>query len=214
MIDTMKTTARGAPAPGRVVVDYKSPDGPTVTHIRGMLLSNSISSLRALGLEERYFDLLPASARTELNGIIASSWVDIEVAMLHFQTLEGFHVPDEKIEELGRPLAGRITETWFGAVVRGARNSGIEAMASILKQNDRSFSRMYKGGRTVVVEYGPKEMQIEDNGNPMLSLRPFRAGYLGFMKGLAALFTKSAFVKIVPMQVPHPHGMATRFSWV
>ena len=195
-------------------MDYKSPDGPTVTHIRGMLLSNSVSSLRALGLEEAYFDLLPAPARAELNGIIASSWVDIEVAMLHFQTFDRFDVADEKIEELGRPLAGRITETWFGAVVRGARNSGIEAMASILKQNDRSFSRMYKGGRTMVTEYGPKEMQIEDNGNPLLSLRHFRSGYLGFMKGLAALFTKSAFIKTVPMQAPHPHAMATRFSWV
>jgi hypothetical protein len=111
-------------------------------------------------------------------------------------------------------LAGRITETWLGAVVRGARNSGVEAMASILKQNDRSFSRMYKGGRTLVTEYGPKEMQIEDNGNPLLSFRHFRSGYLGFMKGLAALFTKSAFIKTVPMQTPHPHGMATRFSWV
>ncbi|HEX6241033.1 MAG TPA: hypothetical protein VFZ61_09070, partial [Polyangiales bacterium] len=114
----MKTTARGASTPGRVVVEYKSPDGPTVTHIRGMLLSNSVSSLRALGLEEAYFDLLPAPARAELNGIIASSWVDIEVAMLHFQTFERFDVADEKIEELGRPLAGRITETWLGAVVR------------------------------------------------------------------------------------------------
>lgn len=210
----MSTSARGAAAAGRVVVDYKSPDGPTVTHIRGMLLSNSLSSLRALNLEERYFDMLPASARAELNGIIASSWVEIDVAMLHFGVFEGLDVADEKIEELGRPLAGRITETWFGAVVRGARNSGMEAMASILRQNDRSFSRMYKGGRTTVTEYGPKEMVIEDHGNPMLSLRPFRSGYLGFMKGLAALFTKSAFIKTVPMQTPDPHGTATRFSWV
>jgi hypothetical protein len=64
-------------------------------------------------------------------------------------------------------------------VVRGARNSGIEAMPSILKQNDRSFARMYKGGRTMVTEYGPKEMVIEDSGNPLLSVRPFRSGYLG-----------------------------------
>lgn len=210
----MSTTPRGAAAAGRIVVDYRSPDGPTVTHIRGMLLSNSLSSLRALNLEERYLDVLPASARTELNGIIASSWVEIEVAMMHFQVFERFEVPDEKIEELGRPLAGRITDTWLGAVVRGARNSGVEAMGSILKQNDRSFARMYKGGRTVVTEFGPKEMMIEDNGNPLLSVRPFRAGYLGFMKGLTALFTKSAFVKTVPMQTPHPHGTATRFSWV
>jgi hypothetical protein len=213
-MERMSTTLRGAATAGRVVVDYRSSDGPTVTHIRGMLLSNSLSSLRALNLEERYLDVLPASARTELNGIIASSWVEIEVAMLHFQVFEGFEVPDEKIEELGRPLAGRITDTWFGAVVRGARNSGIEAMPSILKQNDRNFARMYKGGRTMVTEYGPKEMVIEDNGNPLLSVRPFRSGYLGFMKGLAALFTKSAFVKTVPMQAPHPHGTATRFSWV
>jgi hypothetical protein len=207
-------TARDAASAGRVVVDYKSPDGPTVTHIRGMLLSNSLSSLRALNLEQRYFDMLPASARSELNGIIASSWVEIEVAMLHFGAFEGLEVPDEKIEELGRPMAGRITETWLGAVVRGARNSGVEAMAAILKQNDRSFSRMYKGGSTIVTEYGPKEMAIEDHGNPLLSLRPFRAGYMGFMKGLTALFTKSAFVKLVPMQTPDPHGLATRFSWV
>ena len=197
-----------------MVVDYRSPDGPVVTHLRGMLLVTFLAKLSEEGLEERYLNSLPVAQRGGLNGVIASSWVDVEFAMTHIQACEALGVADKKAEELGHDLASRIADTWLGTIVRAARNSGIEAMGAVLKQNDRSFSRMYRGGRTMVTEYGPKEMVIEDHGNPLLSLRLFRSCYLGFMMGLAELFTKSAHVRLVPPQQHDRHGIATRFSWV
>jgi hypothetical protein len=179
-----------------------------------MLLVTFLAKLSEQGLEEQYVSALPPALRGGLNGVIASSWVEAELAMTHIQVCQGLGVADEKAEELGHDLASRIADTWLGTIVRAARNSGIEAMSAVLKQNDRSFSRMYKGGRTMVTEYGPKEMVIEDHGNPLLSLQLFRCCYLGFMKGLADLFTKSAHVRFVPPQQHDRHGIATRFSWV
>lgn len=205
---------RIAATSGRVVVDYKSADGPTVTHMRGLLLVNFLSKLRENGLEERYLSALPSRARGVLTGVIASSWVDLETALPHFQACETLDISEEKLEKFGRELAGRVTDTWLGTVVRAARNSGFEAMGAVLKQNDRNFSRMYKGGRTQVIEHGAKEMVVEDHGNPLLALQVFRCSYLGYMKGLAHLFTKTAYVKFVPPLQHDRHGIATHFSWV
>jgi hypothetical protein len=203
-----------ADASGRVAVDYNSPDGPTVTHMRGMLVMNFLSKLRKRGFEEGYLKLLPPEARGGLDGVIASSWVEVDTALVHFRACEGLAIPDDQLEEFGRELASRVSETWLGTIVRAARNSGFEAMGAVLKQNDRSFSRMYKGGRTKLIEYSAKEMVIEDHGNPLLSSQPFRGSYLGYVKGLAELFTKTAYVQPVPLLQPDRYGIATRISWV
>lgn len=197
------------------MLEYASPEGPTVTHARGMLLVNSINTLKELGVYEQYLETAPPALRAMLTGLIASSWVEVELMQAHY-TLAETLIPytEAQIETHGGAVAARIAETWFGAAIRAARTSGFDPMAFLLQQNDRTFQRMYRGGSCLILEYGPKDMVIEDHGNPLLGARHFRIGYNGYMKALANLFCRKAFVKPVRPLRPGPFSYATRFNWV
>jgi hypothetical protein len=76
------------------------------------------------------------------------------------------------------------------------------------------WNRMYLGGGCMVTQLGPKEIVLEDWGNPLLGFRPFRIGYNGYMKAMSSLFCKVVFVRTVPASQPGDDRLATRFSWV
>jgi len=202
----------------RVVLEYTSPHGPKVTHVRGILLANAQTNLRELGVWERYLAALPAHARGPLASVIAASWIDIDVACLHYQIagriLNEAGIGDREFAQIGDRLATRVAETLLGMLIRGSRNAGLEAFVFVMRQNGRMWDRMYMGGGCMVTQYGPKELVLEDHGNPLLGLHPFRVGYNAYMKAMSSLFCKTVFVRPERASLPGNDRLATRFSWV
>lgn len=203
---------------GKVVLEYTSPHGPKVTHVRGILLANAQNNLRELGVWEQYLARLPEVARGQLSGVIAATWMDVDIAAVHYQTAGQVcfenGIGERDFEQIGDKLAARIAETFLGMTIRSARNAGLESFVFVMRQNGRMWDRMYMGGGCMVTQHGPKEIVLEDHGNPLLDLRSFRVGYNAYMKAMSSLFCKTVFVRAVRPSQPGPGRLATRFSWV
>ena len=215
---TMEPSKSGA-APGRVLLHHTSAHGPTVTHVRGILLANAQQNLKDFGLYQHYLELLPSSARGHLEGLIAASWIDIELALIHYMTVEQVAIArnidqSSAVDEVAARLADRISHTFLATAAKAARDAGIEAFLFVMKNNNRVWDRIYMGGSTSVLHYGPKEIIIEDQGLPLLGCAAFRLGYYAYFKAMANLLCKAAFIRPARPREPHPHSIATRVSWV
>lgn len=198
----------------QVLLDYISPRGATVTHMRGTLLVNSIENLRAIGQYDRYVSLLPAAHREAILYAIAASWIPIELASLHYEACDQLLLDDTQFSRLGGLTAARLAETFLSSVLRATRTAGVDAMWFALKQNDRLWDRMYQGGGVCVIQTGPKDLVLENQGLPFVGSRYWRSVYIRYLHALGSMFSRVAFVKAVHPRVPHPHRIAIGGSWV
>jgi hypothetical protein len=197
-----------------VVLDYTSALGPNVTHMRGTLLVNSLDNLRAIGMYDRYLEVLPASHREVIPYTIAASWIPIDIAMLHYETCDAMGLSEDQLEKMGALMASRVAETFLAAIMRTTRNAGVESFWTALKQNHRLLERMYQGGAMAVLKTGPKDLILENMGLPIVASRYWRRVYVYYMKAIGDMFTKVTYVKLVRPRVAHPHSIAIACSWV
>lgn len=197
-----------------VVLDYTSPLGPNVTHMRGTLLVNSLDNLRALGLYDRYLETLPPSHRDVIPYAIAASWIPIDIALLHYETCDAMGLSEGELGKMGELMATRVAETFLATVLRTTRQAGVESFWSVLKQNNRLLERMYQGGGMAVLKAGPKDLILENTGLPVVASRYWRRAYVYYMKAIGDMFTKVTYVRLVHPRVAHPHSIAVACSWV
>jgi len=202
------------PPSAQVVLDYRSPHGPTVTHMRGVMLVNSLANLQQWGVYERYLELLPEPARSTLTAVIAASWVEAEYAVRHYEVADRLGISDGDAQAAGEALAERIAETYLGSLRRAAERAGVEPFTYVMSNNHRTWERMFQGGGCTLTQHGPKDLVLEDHGNPLVGFRMYRVGYLAYMKAQAAMFCQAAFVKQEPPRPSEPHRLVTRFTWL
>ena len=197
-----------------VVLDYVSPLGPNVTHMRGTLLVNSLDNLRTLGLYDRYLEALPPSHQEVIPYTIAASWIPIDIALIHYETCDAIGLSEEQLEKMGEMMATRVADTFLATVLRTTRNAGVESFWTALSQNHRLLERMYQGGGMAVLKTGPKDLILENTGLPVVTSRYWRQVYVYYMKAVSGLFTKVAYAKLVQPRVAHVHSIAVACSWV
>lgn len=197
-----------------LLVDHVSAHGPTVTHVRGTMLVNSRENLRELELYDNYVAKLPSNVRDQLLQTLASSWVPVDLAMIHYQTLDELMLDAAQITRMGERTAERVLDTFLGSALRIARDMGADSYWMLLKQNARIFERMYQGGRVVVMQTGPKDVLIENHGLPMATSRYFRTAFHAYMAAIGRAFVRVSFIKLVRPRVAHPHTIAVAGSWV
>jgi hypothetical protein len=68
---------------------------PVATAIRSTTLVSSMAALRAAGLVDRYFGLLPAEHAPVVRGLVAGEWLPMEVGMAHYGAVEALQLPAE-----------------------------------------------------------------------------------------------------------------------
>jgi hypothetical protein len=200
--------------PQEIVVDHVSAHGPSVTHIRGLILTKSIENLTQAGLSERYLRELPSDLHETMRFVIASSWVPIELARAHYEACDRMKLGDRTTEELGELMAASMSGTLFASLLRTTRSAGMESLWTALRQNDRLWDRMYQGGGVTVIKLGPKDLILENHGISLAESRHFRAAYRAYWLALGRLFAKAVFVKLVAPREAHPHRIALAGSWV
>ena len=200
--------------PTTVVVDFVSPEGPTVIEERGLLIVSSIQNLKAASLYDGYQQRLSAPARERMEGILASSWVPIELAAEHCATLDALQLSDRVLQEHGEKISQQVSESTFSMMMRTARSMGVDKSWWLMKQCDRMWPRMYRGGGITLLSAGPKDAIVEVHGLPLLQSRFFRTAHHAFLFGLGASLSETSYVKAVRPREPHPHRAATAMSWV
>lgn len=211
---TMQSSARDPRGAHPVVVEYMSDEGPTVTHLRGSVLVACFHALRTQSLYERYLTYLPAPVRDELVNTLAMSWVTSEHFTLHCAAVDALSLSARDHGDLGRIIAEQMGSSSLSSLWRGAQSMGVGSGWWAIKQADRLWPRMYRGGGCSVLQSGPKDAIFESHGVPMIGSPFFRACYYGFMTSIGKLLGATCYVKQVSPRVPHPHRIAIAFSWV
>ena len=200
--------------PPELLVDYQSPHGLEVTHIRGVLLVNALQNLRGWGLYPRYEELMPPESLAIISSTIASSWVPMEIAMQYYGVVDALGVSDYQLQQAGEALAQRIVDTFLRSTLRSGRKEGFESFVAMLTQhNPRLWERMYQGGGFRLTRYGASELGLEDRGNPLDTFRMIRVGYQAYMKTLAQLYCDQLNVTQEAPRASDPQRLATRFRF-
>jgi hypothetical protein len=209
---TTMSGARASLIAPQTIVEHVSAHGPTVTHVRGMLLVTGRENLRELGVYEQYERLLPSSHRDAIAYTLASSWVPIEVALAHYHTCDQLELDPVQITRLGELSGARMIDTFFGRALKVAHELGAESYWKLLQQNNRVYDRMYQGGGVIVKRIGLKDMWHENTGQPLVSCRFWRSLYLAYMQSIGRAFAKASYVKLA--RARSPDAIAITGSWV
>lgn len=198
----------------QIMVDYVSPEGATVTHVRANVVVASIQLLKQGGLYDRYLAQLAPNHQDQLIYAIASSWMPVEVIMAHCAACDDMKLSERELAEHGEMIAKFVGDSIFGNLTRGAKAMGMVDGWFFSRQTGRLWPRTYRGGGCTLLQTGPKDMVFEVHGLPMMMSRFYRASHHGYMKGFARMFSTAHFVKAVRPREPHPHRAATAISWV
>ena len=198
----------------KVLVDYRSADGPKVLGMKGVLFGTGLEHFRRAGLYDDYAATIDPKHLECLLQALASAWVPAEAAMAHFETLDRMRLSDSQITALNEPLGATLYQTIFGALLRMARNAGAEGVWAGLKQSDRIVSRFYRGGGFVLEQVGPKDAVLELTGFCFAESRSYRVGHCGFLRGMMSLTTKSCVVREVPSRAAKSERYVVSVSWV
>jgi hypothetical protein len=195
------------------ILDYHSPDGPSVKQVRSTLISSSVQTLREYALFERYLAALPKRFHDDILLTIAPTWLPVDVAMAHYGACDALGLTDQDLERIGESVSGRIMGTFLGTIVRSSRNVGATPLIP-LRQYDRLWSRLMSGGSCLVKQTGPKDADVQSHGVPMFEYRYFRVAYHGVVRGSLGMFAKKVLTRSLAGTGGNPHVIFTGVSWV
>lgn len=207
----MRATSRVGPT--ELVCDHHSAGGPVVTAVRGTMLVSSVSTIRELGLYERYLPCLPESMRERVLFTLAMSWSPIEVALAHYEACDRMGLSDAEITEIGARVSARFANTFLGTLLGAARSAGVDAPLIGLRSQPRSWDRMFVGGGARIERVGPKDVIGTFTGLPLARVRYYRQSFCGYYRGLAKLFGHQAHVKVIGER-GHGDTLTVSGSWV
>jgi hypothetical protein len=196
---------------GSVLVDYTSPDGAQVTHVRSTLIASSLQTLRELQYFDRYFERLPREHRDEILLALGPAWLPLETALAHYRACEALDLTEEQLGAIGTSVTTRLANTLIATFLRSTRAVGGSPWLS-LEQSDRMWSRLMRGGAVRVTRRGPKEAMVEVTGLALFELRYFSLAFRSALLGGALLFSKTAYLREQGKR--RPHAMVAILSWV
>jgi hypothetical protein len=195
-------------------LDYQSPEGPTVTHVRGTLIARGLENFKEFGVFDEYKRLLPELHRDAILYGVASSWLPLETAFAHYSACDALELGDLECGALGTMMAQRLADTWFAGALRKSRAMGFEGFRFATSKLDVLTQRMYRGGSCTVIETGPKDLIYEFDGCSLARSRYFSLSYAAFAKAAASMFCKAVFVRPVAARKPSPYVLPLAFSWI
>ena len=208
------TSARPAPSTQRVLVEHMSSVGPTITHVRGLMLVNVLNNLRAVGMFEEYARVMPPMHLEVVTQTMATTWVPVAHLLAHYEACDRLPLTQEHINVFGQRTAQSVTDTFLGLALQRVRMLGVDGVKPALAQISRLHERLYQGGGCTVLDAGPKDVVIEIHGFPFAGSRTFRSAWVAYLRSVCDSFAKTAYVKLVRPREPHPHRAAAAGSWV
>jgi hypothetical protein len=185
---------------------------PPVTHVRGTLLVASREQMSAVGAYEQYVAALADTTRDQLVGLIAASWVPIELALEHFNAIDRLALPLDVVERATGAVAAKLQGTLLRTVAKTVQASGASPL-SIVRTVGMLWGRTFKGGSMEVRPTGPKDGVIRLLGSPLLASRYHRTGVRVHVQVAADLFSERAVVREQSYK-PAAQELTLRVQWV
>jgi hypothetical protein len=176
---------------GEVVVDYMSPDGERITHIRSTLISASIQTLKALGFFERYLRALPQGRHDAMLAPRAPGWTTEEEAAVHYTACDEMKLSEAEQERTSQTVVTAIGSTLLATFTRSSRTLDADPWLA-LAQTERLFSRLNQGGAVRVIRRSSKEAVFEVRGGALYAIPYYEIGHHALLRASALLFSNTA----------------------
>lgn len=186
----------GASLNPSTLIEHVSEHGPRVTQVRGSLIASSLATLRELSLFDSYLTQLPAQHHDAILYALASSWLPIELAEVHYGACDALRLSDEQLESIGSHVSQRIVSTFLGTLMRTARVFAPD-IGIPLKQYPRLWDRLLFGGSCSVTMLAEKRARIDSRGLPMFRYRYFKIAYAGLIRGASLVFRTASDTRIL-----------------
>jgi hypothetical protein len=181
---------------GEIIVDYVSPDGEHITHIRSTLITSSIQTLRELGFLERYLRVLPRSHRDALLAPRAPGWLPVEEAAIHYNACNEMALSQPDLDRISESVVTTMTTMLLSTFRRNASRSTDGATPWLsLGQAGRLFSRMNVGGAIRVTRRAADEALVEVRGGSLYSIPYYEFGHCAMLRVQVQLFAKKVQVR-------------------
>lgn len=181
-------------------------------HVRSTILVSGVAEFRARGHYSAYVARLDDGTRETILGMIAGEWLSVDVAMKHFEAVEGLGLTPEEAFEIGGASARRFRASLWGTLLRVAVSAGADPWV-FLRAYDRVWARAFDGGGFVVTQTGPKEVMIELRSIPFCRYEYFRNAFRGTNDVAMGAFASTLYVREVTKRT-HPNGFTIRVAWV
>jgi hypothetical protein len=187
------------------------PTVPRARAVRGTLLVQSQQALREAGLYEDYRRRVPAAHRDALEAPVGAAWLDIAVALAHYQALDGLRLSDQQVDELGRAVGTRINAVFLQSLRKLA--GGAVTPWFGWEHAPRVWARAWDGSAVGVDRTGPKDARVTIAGFPCAEIGYVKKALAGFFLRNTELFCTRAFVKPEPTP-PGSESLRYAISWV
>jgi hypothetical protein len=200
--------------PHEVFVAPQFPGGcPMVSRVRSTLLSASLTGVRAMGWESRYFDALPRELHDEMRMMTAGIWLPIEIGIAHYTACDRMGLTTAEIEEMGRMVSLRTQKTFVGTLGSVAAGAGATPW-TVYQYIHRIWARIFDGGDHVVYKVGPKDMECVCTGCPLLRIKYLRTAFGAYYAAIVGLVAKSVHWREHVERGAPETSMTIRLSWV
>jgi hypothetical protein len=168
-----------------------------VTHIRSTLLMSSQTTLRDVGLYDRYLS--------------APAWLPLSLGIAHYRACDQLGLSDEEAVAMAMRLAMNRQGSFLGIALNLARGVGVSPW-TIAKQIPKMWARAFMGGAIGGTKLGPKELRLEIAGWPFADIAWTRNALNGLTLGVLKLTCREAYVRTLPLE--HSAAVAYQISWV
>lgn len=169
-------------------------------------------AIRELGLDDEYFGHLAPAHHDAIRSITGGSWLSLDVALAHYRAADALGLPSETQRAMGRNVAGRLQDSYAGAIIRSLRAANALTPRSGMTRFPTAWAWLVRGGDSRVYELGPKDLRVEFLGLPLAQIAYVREGWAGMFEGTLSLVARSVFVNELP-RLRAPDRCAYAISW-
>ena len=186
---------------------------PLATHVRGTMIASSITLVRSLALEDKYFAALPQPRHEAIRSLVASEWLPMDVAVDHYGAMDSLQLPASQVIEMGRQTSQRIQGAHIKTLATTLRAAGAVDPAAILSRTQTLMDRSFKGATVAAWKTGPKDARVELLGIPALRFAYLRLGWMGAFEAGLELVSRKVYVSEIE-KLRTRTSAAFSVSWV
>jgi len=181
---------------GDIVLDYRSPDGERITHIRSTLISSSVQTLKTLGFLERYLRALPRSHHDAMLAPRAPGWLTEDEAAIHYTACDDMKLSEPELELMSQTVAKAVGSALLATFTRSTRSVEAEPWLAFA-QTERLFSRLNQGGAIRVTRRAANEAVFEVRGGSLYAIPYYELGHHALLRASALLFSSTAHARTI-----------------
>ncbi len=175
-----------------IVLAFPEPIVPT-RHIRSTLLMGGLTSLQAAGFGDAYAAVSPPEVQAAIGAAVAGMWIPIDIAVAHYMACDELGLSNDSAAQLGRATFERTKGLLLGSAIGLARGIGVTPW-TLMPHLQRFWLRGWDWGGVRATKRGPKEVDVDIVGCPVMRSRYYRAAQRGLLGVLFELVCEKAYV--------------------